>query len=610
MVSLRNYFTITIVMCIIFCLFQASGVATEMLNDYGENPYMEELEELPDRNDVYDIKQSDKERQRESVLYLGAAQSPVSEMTQNWALYTKRGMQSFDSPAEYQKPAGRQTVFDMAVLDSVSIDWESEDTMNCLAGLAAEGTDLVFAGLPDVSAIEKNRELQRILGISSIREEYTTAVGIHLYEGFLLGGEQIYYTEDEELNEKKQDMGLTFPWYTLAAGTKTYMAGIMEEETADYMDYPPVIWRNSLESAFVFAVNGDYMEDAAGLGLLSAMSAQTKEYEIYPVVNAQNLVMLNYPGLAKENEEEMMRRYSRSSQKVFRDIMWPGIITAYRKNNLGLSAMMSPQFDYEDDNLPEQGMLVYYMKLLNEQNAEAGLSGFCISDTEPEEKLRQDDKLIREGIPNYSFTSFYAGELSEEEISSALGNSILKDVRTVVEDYQGNAEIIGYVSEQVTKQAALSNGLKYTYREDFRNKCVETALGYSSVWVDASKVIYPEDDGLETWRDMSKDFTGDLGENWKKFRAFSGTTVSECDSRIRNFLALDYEVKQEGNKIFLELDSSGEKTWFILRMNVDANVSIKGGSLKELDEGAYLIETENENVTVTVSEHDGYGTFG
>ena len=306
----------------------------------------------------------------------------------------------------------------------------------------------------------------------------------------------------------------------------------------------------------------------------------------------------------------MMRRYSRSSQKVFRDIMWPGIITAYRKNNLGLSAMMSPQFDYEDDNLPEQEMLVYYMKLLNEQNAEAGLSGFCISDTEPEEKLRQDDRLIREGIPNYSFTSFYAGELSEEEISSALGNGILKDVRTVVEDYKGNGEIIGYVSEQVTKQAALSNGLKYTYREDFRNKCVETALGYSSVWVDASKVIYPEDDGLETWRDISKDFTGDLGENWKKFRAFSGTTVSECDSRIRNFLALDYEVKQEGNKIFLELDNSGEKTWFILRMNVNANVSIKGGSLKELDEGAYLIETENENVTVTVSEHDGYGTFG
>ena len=50
MVSLRNYFTIVIVMCIIFCLFQASGVGSEMLNDYGENPYTEKLEELPGRN--------------------------------------------------------------------------------------------------------------------------------------------------------------------------------------------------------------------------------------------------------------------------------------------------------------------------------------------------------------------------------------------------------------------------------------------------------------------------------------------------------------------------------------------------------------------------------
>lgn len=312
-------------------------------------------------------------------------------------------------------------------------------------------------------------------------EKYAAAVGIHLYEGFLLGGEQIYYAEDEEVNEKKQDMELTFPWYTLESGTKTYMSGIMEE-TVNYMDYPPVIWRNSLKSTFVFAVNGDYMEDASGLGLLSAMSAQTKECEIYPVVNAQNLVMLNYPGLAEENEEEMMRRYSRSSQKVIRDIMWPGIITAYRKNSLGLTAMMALQFDYEDGNMPKQERLIYYMKLLNEQNAETGLSGICISDTKLGDKLREDERFVREGIPNYRFTSFYAGELSEEEIGSVLGNGILADVRTVVEDYHGDSEIIGYVSEQVTKQVALSNGLKYTYREDFRNKCVETALGYSKLY--------------------------------------------------------------------------------------------------------------------------------
>lgn len=609
MVSLRNYFTIVIVMCIILCLFQASGVGSEMLNDYGENPYTEKLEELPGRNDTYGMKESDKAHQRDCILYFGSEQSPVSGIVQNWALYTKRSVECFDTPQKYQELIGRQTAFDLAVLDSASIDWENKGTVDLLKKLTEAGTDLVFANLPETSVIEQNKEIQSFLGVSRVREKSTTVIGIHLYEGFLLGGERIYYEENEENNKRKQDMELTFPWFTLAAGTKTYMSGIMEDDTVDYMESPPVIWRNSLESAFVFAVNGDYMEDAAGLGLLSAMSSQTKEYEIYSVVNAQNLVMLNYPGLAEENDEEMMRRYSRSSQKVFRDIMWPDIITAYQKSSLGFSAMISPQFDYEDDKLPDQEMLIYYMKLLNEQSAEAGLSGFCSSDTEIEKKLREDDAFIKEALPNYRFTSFYAGNLSDGEIRSALENGILSDARTVVADYDGDSEIIGYVSEQVTKQAALTDGLRYTYQEDFLNRCVETALGYSCVWVDASEIIYPDGEDLETWRDISKSFIVDLGENWKDFYAFSGTTVSECDSRIRNFLTLDYEVKQEGNKIFLQSDNSGETVWYILRTNEDFAVSIEGGTLEAMGGGAFLIETQNENVTLTLSGNDSYDSL-
>lgn len=601
MVSLRNYFTITIVMCIILCLFQASGVGSEMLNDYGENPYTEELEELPGRNDTYGMKESDKAHKRESVLYLGSEQSQVGKSVQNWALYTKRNMQCFDSAQKYKELKKEHTAFDIAVLDSTGIDWENKDTVDILEELTAAGIDLVFANLPETSVIEQNKELQSLLGISHVRAESTTVAGIHLYEGFLLGGERIYYEKDDENNKRKQDMELIFPWFTLAAGTKTYMAGIMEDKSVDYMEVPPVIWRNSLKSAFVFAVNGGYMEDAAGLGLLSAMSSQTKEYEIYPVVNAQNLVMLNYPGLAEENGEEMMRRYSRSPEKVFRDNMWPDIITAYQKSRLGFSAMISPQFDYEDDKLPDEELLIYYMKLLNEQNAEAGLSGFCVSDTEMDKKLGEDDTFITEILPDYRFTSFYAGDLSDREISSALESGILSDVRTVVEDYQGDSEIIGYVSKQVTKQAALTDGLRYTYQEDFRNRCAETALGYSSVWVDAAEVIYPENDGFETWRDISKHFIVDLGENWKDFYVFSGTTVSECDKRIRNFLALDYEVKQAGNKIFLKSDNFRETVWYILRMNGDSDIRIEGGTMEALGGGAYLIETENENVTVTLS---------
>ena len=72
---------------------------------------------------------------------------------------------------------------------------------------------------------------------------------------------------------------------------------------------------------------------------------------------------------------------------------------------------------------------------------------------------------------------------------------------------------------------------------------------------------------------------------------------------------LDYEVKQEGNKIFLQSDNSGETVWYILRTNEDFAVSIEGGTLEAMGGGAFLIETQNENVTLTLSGNDSYDSL-
>ena len=60
---------------------------------------------------------------------------------------------------------------------------------------------------------------------------------------------------------KMQDLELTFPWFKLANGTKAYMKGFTEDETLKTQDYPVVIWRKNFETASVFVVNGDYMEE-------------------------------------------------------------------------------------------------------------------------------------------------------------------------------------------------------------------------------------------------------------------------------------------------------------------------------------------------------------
>ncbi len=597
MVSRRNYFTITVIMIVVFFMFQFTNAVLEGWDGYEENAYAQDRESLAGRGSAYqqEMKESP-DNSRERIVYIGRADGALGKVVYNWANYTKREAKIYNTIEEYAQ-AGEGTVPAMLAVDAEHIDWEQASVCERLEEWVEKGADLVFCNLPEVSVIEESQKLRKLLGIKEVRKEETTVEGIHLYEGFFLGGEVVYRTEDEEEAEKRQDMELSFPWYSLSSDTEAYMRGIPEKEM-DVKDYPPVIWRKRFHNAQVFAVNGDYMEDAAGLGILAAMSAETKDYELYPVVNAQNMVIMNCPGMASENKEEMEAQYGQSMAEMFRNIAWPSIVSVYRRNTLGLSCMLAPQYDYGDDQFPSQTELEFYMKRLKEQSAEAGLSGESVSDTPIGQKLDEDERFVKKSLPDYRFSSFYAGELTELELDSVFGEEdILEAVRTVARDYDGGSEVVGYQSEHITSQSILSDGATYTYREDFRMRGVQTALGYSSVGMDLSRAVYPADVQDEIDR-MISDFSWNVRTNWKNFSAFSGTTLSESDQRIRNFLTLDYEEKREGNTILLDFTGMGDSAWFVLRTDGERISHIEGGDFTMLEENAYLIEADQAHVAI------------
>ena len=69
----------------------------------------------------------------------------------------------------------------------------------------------------------------------------------------------------------------------------------MEEEAAKNSLLPAILWRNSVDTAKIFCVNGDYLADISAVGILDAMMGETYDYDIYPVINAQNLVIADLP---------------------------------------------------------------------------------------------------------------------------------------------------------------------------------------------------------------------------------------------------------------------------------------------------------------------------
>lgn len=624
MVSRRNYFTIMILMVVVFFLCMTFNTLKDTWNDYEVNPYSETAENYPSKVNIYipesirlgkaagrkaEVKAAEDGEvrigaaTRRRVIGIGDTKGTLMQTAAQWVIYSKRDIGIYESLAAYQKKEKGGEQPELLLIDSESVDWKKAGEITFLRDCVDQGTHLIFCNLPDVSVIRKNREVRELLGIREVREDEYTVDGIHLYAGFLLGGET-YYQAVEEEDKGYQDMELRFPWYQLASGTKVYMKGIPEDESIDTEDYPVVIWRKSFGSAYVFAVNGGYMEGVTGLGLLSAMSAEIYSYEIYPAVNAQSMVFEGFPGLADENRKKMDELYSRSVKQVFQEIVWPYVGMSLQDYPHGITCMMAPQYDYRDKNEPDEEQLRYYLKMFHEQAVETGLSAANVSELAMSEKLALDQAFMQEAAGAYDFTSFYAGGMTEKEMEEALRMRILGSVMTVVTDYEEeDAEVIKFLTEDVTKQSTLGEGFAYTYKGDLLMKSAATALGYSNISFDMTRVAYP--DSLEdSWENLSRDYAKTVDSFGPAFDGFDGTTATECDVRIRRFLALDYTDSRTGSVIRLETEGGGGPVWFILRTHNESVESVEGGSFKKLEDGAYLIEVEDREAVIRMEPAD------
>lgn len=607
MVSRRNYLTIAMMFVILLFMFQFTGVMKEQLSEYESNEYADDTTTSFQRSDAFLAEQTSADACE--VIYVGEAGGAEESVVKTWCSYRKRTF--FCSSSFALLDSLQDDALQVLVVDGSKVT--SEEEVAVLRREAQMGVTVIFATLPQSSVIREYRDLRELLGIRAVIADEIPLAGMHLFSGFLLGGEEIYeVTEPGE--EERQDMNPSVPWYTTGAGTKTYMVGTlseetieqtvdneiraqyagMEEEAAKNSLLPAILWRNSVDTAKIFCVNGDYLADISAVGILDAMMGETYDYDIYPVINAQNLVIADLPAFVFENEEEMQKRYSQSAQAVYQEIVWPSLTSIASRTGAKMTCMMTPQFTYTDEEEPDGENVTYYLKRLKEEHAEAGLSADSREGIPLSEKIKQDQTFWQTYAPSYRFLSLYADGVKSIGEESALP----AEIRTVALG-SGASEAVGYLNENVTLQPSTSSGIRHTFLDDFKVKCMETALGYSNITLDLYSVTYPEGDE-DSWEKMSKKIAANLGTYWKAYEAFDATTLTESDVRIRRFLALDYKQQRTGNVIILSLEHREDAAWFLLRLHGEEVTEVAGGSFEEVEDGVYLILAEEDEVSVEV----------
>ena len=599
MVSKRKFFSIATMMFVLFFLFQFSMVLRDSKNTYDINSSLTE-KKADGRNrwtPSDNVTGADS-----SVVFIGNENGDMGTVISRWCTYAKRKLISCKSVSTYK--ADDKNLPEMMILESEK--YADGDNLTTLETLEKKGVIIVFGCLENAQNIQNNKALMKFLGIQKVVAEETHLAGVKLFEGLLLGGEVTYNTSKDKEEKKRQDLELDVPWYQVGSGTKTYMVGLLDEKTGKNVeneDFPTIIWRNGIDYGSVFAVVGDYMKGSTALGLLDGMRAEALQYTIYPIVNAQNLSMVNFPVFADENNTEMLKLYSQSVTGIARDIMWPALISVVEKSDMKMTCFIQPQADYTDDIEPKSGNLEFYLKQMKEQSAEAGISLEYQKLDKAEDKVTKDTEFFENEKINYRFGAAFAKEKDLKGILKDTDSGLLGDVGTLVCDYTENQPVVSYYSDSVTLQTVTSDGMNYAYSDDIRMRSIQTALGYTNVMLDMYDIFWPQEK-TDRWEVMQKRFSSNLLTYWKNFRDFDSTTLSESNARIRTFLNLAYSQSREDNTITLQTSEAG--SWFILRTHGEEIDEIDGGSQTEIEADAYLICAEDTTVKIRLKEQELY----
>jgi hypothetical protein len=618
--SQKNFITITIMMSVLLFLFQMSGLVQQADKNYGLNTYSAYAQEEIGQEQSVTMPGWDPEMettpedftQRDFVVYLGDLdQTDVGNTVREWCRYTKRPVweiSSLDSWLYDQNNLPEILLIDSAYFDPVN-------DVDRLLQYTDNGIHLIFCNLPASSAIIENSELRDLLGIQARIADTINLSGIHLFAGFLLGGEFYYEAATAEEALERQDLELNVPWFYTGGAVETYMVGILSEEQINTLlgditnlsiingYLPAIIWHHSLRNASVFVVNGNYIEDTTGLGILSAMTARLGTYDIYPVINAQNVVLNHFPWIAAGTNEVLEEMYNRNSKEMLRDVVWPSMVAIVEQNNVLPTCLMQLQFQYDGSEVPLETDLTTYIKLMREIRAEVGLTLSPDPTLSAQGKISADQSNLEKWLPDYDFYSFAVTKEDDIDWKQIKEEGLLPEVRSIFVEWEKGQDILAYETADVIRQSSISNGFTHTFSDDLRLKSVETALAYSSISVNMEKIAQPlsQDD---SWERRYERLAANTSTYWKPFRAFSQTTLVQSDAKIRKFLTLQYTKERIGNIVTVDIQNVTGEVDFLLRTFDETVDHVEGGDFVKVEDGAYLITASQPHIEITLEPLD------
>ncbi len=596
MISRRNLITMILMMGVLFVLLLFPIILRDSQNHYGFNSSTYDGKLTAESAWQPAVHTDDTLPDRAYAVYIGGTDQAVYDTVLAWCTYRKMDLACYERPADYVPDASCEPVL-------VCVDGAHLDPVGDVAALTAirdGGTaPLVFLTIPAANTIARSWDFMELLGISAISEPAEPVVGIQVFSGFLLGGQRFYSTSARSTGDPgMMDLDLHLVSYRVCNGAKVYVAGMFAETPEETETQPPLVWRYATTENQVYVFYGNFLKDESGAGCLDAVMAESRPYDLYPVVNAQVFSVVNYPSFAADNAAAMQEVYDRSQDSFYEEVVWPDMLALMMDSGFQGTYFLTAQLDYGQQGSVSEEVLDYYLRQFNEQDCEAGISLKTRHAVWLQAKLDADVHLLHKAV-DYTYSAFYAPHEMLGVLPEYARETLFESIRTVVTDSTAGYRLVDYLTDRVTLQGVTCDVAHYADSDDLRQKGYEMALGYVNLLFDATQVSYPVA-GEREWSYVEQELSSVVGTYWQDYASFDRVTASEADRRIRNFLALDYTQERQGEKLRLHVDGLDDDAYFLLRLHAEKITDAQGATDQEIEEGIYLLHVTQPEVEITL----------
>lgn len=599
MISFRNYITILILMIMVLVLFMFEGVTARFLSDTDKNTPGQEKVDISFTDTVtmdtlnLSSQAIDQQKLQVAIVTDSPEENGVNLLVE-WCVYNKYQYRIFTNCPD-QKEIEE---YDIILFGKYTIT-DKEDVY--LDDYSEMGKTMVFTQTPDVQKITADRKLASFLGIKDVIRVEAEGTGIKIFPDFLIGAERDYIQGDFYGDE--DDTAIRVPYYSLRTGYEVYSVALFDEQKEKDVidqDLPPLLWRTVTKNSFVFVVNSDIFSGVSMLGILTGFMTHTSDCYLYPIINAQTIALLNYPYFSDENAEKINQYYSRTTNAMARDLLWPNIIQILKNYGNTYNFFTAPQLNYQDGIEPEMQYADFYLREISALPGSMGLSLDQRSKSELGSIISANKEFFNENLMDYKIAALYLPDYNEDEIRDLLKNKFFENIRLVMSDYEEGDNLISFINNDVVDVKFNLNGYRHETLDDLQMICIENAIGMTNSQVDIGRVFYPESED-DLWNELSLKWS--RGKTYyNDFNKFDKVSIYEMEQRVRRFLALDYRYEKNNKEITINIDNFDKEAFFILSISGNIIDHVENGSAELISDHNYLIKAGNSKVTIHLLE--------